>query len=218
MDIRVSDDPVELAASLIARRLADALRRRGEASLAVSGGSVGPSLVAALSRQPIEWSRVSVWQVDERIAPDEHPARNAAMLGTMPGRLHLMPVTSPDLARAARRYADRLPDRIDAVHLGLGDDGHTASWAPGDEAVIRSERLVEIVPEFHGWRRMTLTPRAVNGARARFVLAVGAGKRPMVERWLLGDASLPVTQVRRTDTRLLVDVAAAPDVRHARPV
>jgi 6-phosphogluconolactonase/glucosamine-6-phosphate isomerase/deaminase len=65
---------------------------------------------------------------------------------------------------------------------------------------------------------MTLTPRAVNGARARFVLAVGTGKRPMVERWLLGDASIPITQVRRTDTRLLVDVAAAPDVRHAQPV
>jgi 6-phosphogluconolactonase/glucosamine-6-phosphate isomerase/deaminase len=57
---------------------------------------------------------------------------------------------------------------------------------------------------------MSLTPRTVNAARFRLVLAVGAPKRPMVERWLAGDTSLPVQRVRRTDTVVVLDTAAAP--------
>ena len=46
-----------------------------------------------------------------------------------------MPVTAGDLDAARRRYATSLPDRLDVVHLGLGDDGHTASWPPGDPVI-----------------------------------------------------------------------------------
>jgi 6-phosphogluconolactonase/glucosamine-6-phosphate isomerase/deaminase len=218
MDIRVSEQAVDLVATLIARRLADAIRRRGEASLALSGGNAGPPLVAALAGRPVDWRRVGVWQVDERIAPDGDPARNAGMLAGLDARLHLMPVTSADLERAAHRYAARLPERFDAIHLGLGDDGHTASWAPGDDAVLTSKRSVEIVPEFNGLRRMTLTPLAVNAARARYVLALGVVKRPMVERWLLGDATLPISKVRQAGTLAVLDFEAAPDIGFAVPV
>ena len=48
-----------------------------------------------------------------------------------------MPVTAADLRAAAARYARSLPDRFDVVHLGVGDDGHTASWPPGDHDVLR---------------------------------------------------------------------------------
>jgi 6-phosphogluconolactonase/glucosamine-6-phosphate isomerase/deaminase len=121
-----------------------------------------------------------------------------------------MAVTTTDLRAAARRYAASLPDRFDVVHLGLGGDGHTASWPPGDSGVLTSGRAVELVDEFNGHRRMKLTPRVVNGARSRLVLAVGAAKKPMVERWLLGDGSIPVTAVRRAHTWLFLDAPAAP--------
>ena len=80
-------------------------------------------------------TRIDVWQVDERVAPDGHPDRNANQLAGFPGRHHLMPVTAADLAAARRRYAAGLPDRFDVVHLGIGADGHTASWPPGDPVV-----------------------------------------------------------------------------------
>jgi hypothetical protein len=41
---------------------------------------------------------------------------------------------------------------------------------------------------------------------------VGAAKRPVVERWLLEDPSLPITAVRRTSTHTFLDEAAAPAV------
>jgi 6-phosphogluconolactonase/glucosamine-6-phosphate isomerase/deaminase len=212
MDLDVSEHPAERAAATIARRLASAIRRRQTASLALSGGSTAPVLIAELVRAPLDWSRVMVWQVDERVAPDGHPDRNAVQLAGWPGPVRLMPVTATDLRRAARRYAGSLPERLDVVHLGIGDDGHTASWAPGNDQVLTSERAVEVVPVFNRRERMTLTPSVVNAARWRCVLAVGTVKRPMVERWLLDDRRLPITAVRRGDTTVFLDFTAAPPV------
>jgi 6-phosphogluconolactonase/glucosamine-6-phosphate isomerase/deaminase len=119
-------------------------------------------------------------------------------------------VTARDRRAAAQRYATSLPERFDVVHLGLGDDGHTASWPPGRTDVIESARRVELVDAFNGFDRMTLTGSVVNAARARLVFTVGASKRPMVERWLLRDPMLPIHAVRRSGTVLVLDALAAP--------
>lgn len=165
----------------------------------------------ALLAEHVPWDRVTVWQVDERVAPDGHPDRNAGQLAGFACRTELMPVTDGDLAAAAERYGRSLPERFDVVHLGLGDDGHTASWPPGEPEVRTSDRAVELVEMFAGWPRMTLTQRVVNAARSRAVLTLGEGKRPMVERWLLLDPALPISAVRRSNTWVFLDGAAAPD-------
>lgn len=215
MDIRVGPDPALRCATWIAGRLRDAVRRRGSASLAVSGGGTALPMIEALGELDVPWSQVGVWQVDERIAPDRHEARNALQLDLLVGlahRIHLMPVTATDLRAAARRYARCLPDRFDVVHLGLGTDGHTASWPPRVPAIAASSRPVELTDEFNSWRRMTLTRSVVNGARSRAVLATGSPKQAIVERWLLGERSLPISAVRRTNTWLFLDDEAAPRV------
>ena len=123
-----------------------------------------------------------------------------------------MPVTATDRRAATRRYASSLPERFDVVHLGLGDDGHTASWPPAphpDVDVVDSERTVELVADFRGRDRMTLTTLVVNEARTRVVLATGASKASIVERWLQHDAALPIDRVRRSGTTAFLDPAAA---------
>jgi 6-phosphogluconolactonase/glucosamine-6-phosphate isomerase/deaminase len=212
MELRVSDDPAASAGVWLARRLRDAVRRRGSATLALSGGSSAPPMLDALLGQEVPWEHVRVWQVDERIAPDGDPGRNATQLDPIPASVELMPVTARDLRAAARRYAAGLPERFDVVHLGLGDDGHTASWPPGD-AVVDSDRPCELVGDFNGFRRMTLTPSVVNRARSRLVLTFGRSKAPMVARWLSGDPDLPVDRLRRSGTWVFVDPAAVADVR-----
>ncbi len=167
-------------------------------------------MITSLLDQDVPWATTTVWQVDERVAPDGDTARNARQLEVLPCRVRLMPVTSGDLRRAARQYGVALPERLDVVHLGLGDDGHTASWPPGDAGPISSRRPVELVGRFHGLPRMTLTRRVVNGARSRAVLTVGSEKRAAVERWLLRDRTLPITAVRTTSTWVFLDQAAAP--------
>lgn len=210
MDIRVGPEAPERAAAWIAHRLRDAHRRRGLAHVALSGGSTAPPMIEALLAEDVPWKAVTAWQVDERVAPDGDPDRNAGQLAALPCVVEPMPVTSSDLARAARRYGKHLPHQLDVVHLGLGDDGHTASWPPGDDGPISSARRVELIEMFNGRPRMTLTRRVVNNARSRAVLATGPAKRDMVGRWLLDDPSLPISAVRSSNTWVFLDIAAAP--------
>lgn len=169
-------------------------------------------MLAALVHEDLDWDRLTIWQVDERVAPDGHSDRNATQLWFVPAETRLMPVTGDDLAMAALRYADGLPERFDAVHLGLGDDGHTASWPRSphpDATVVSSSNPVAMVGDFHGRGRMTLTPTPINHARSRLILTAGAAKAPMVRRWLDRDRSIPVSHVRRSATTLFLDPPAA---------
>jgi 6-phosphogluconolactonase len=214
MDIRVAADAAAAAtdaAQWVARQLRNAVRRRGAATMAVSGGTTPALMFADLAGMDVPWSKVTVYQVDERVAPDDHPARNAHLLRALPlpaSRLRLMPVTAHDLRAACRRYAATLPDRVDVVHLGMGDDGHTASWPPGDP-VVDSTEPVAMCGVFNEFVRMTLTPPVVNVARHRLVLAPGTAKAAPLRGWLLHDRSLPIERVHRTGTVVVVDQAAA---------
>ena len=181
-------------------------------ALAVSGGSTGPALLAALAAADLRWPAIGIWQVDERVAPDGDPARNAAQLDGIPGEHHLMPVTSGDLPRAAATYAAALPDRFDVVHLGMGPDGHTASWPPGDP-VIDSPRPVDLSGRYQDHVRMTLTPSVVNAALARVVLITGGDKAAAVAGWLqAADRELPIARVAPAGTVIVLDPAAAADL------
>src|SRR6187551_1395874 len=119
MDLRITDEPARAAATWIARRLRDASRRRGVASLALSGGSTAPAMIAALLTDQVPWDAVTIWQVDERVAADGNADRNALQLTGLPCAVRLMPVTASDLRAAAGRYGRWLPDRFDVVHLGV---------------------------------------------------------------------------------------------------
>ena len=168
-------------------------------------------MFAELSTLAVPWGDVTVWQVDERIAPDGDSQRNAPLLTIfeeLGASVRLMPVLDRDLAAAALEYGGGLPERFDVVHLGLGDDGHTASWPPGDSVIDRLEP-VAISGEYRGTRRMTLTPRAVNGARNRLVLATGAAKAAPMRGWLLRNEALPIERLHRSGTVVVLDAAAA---------
>jgi 6-phosphogluconolactonase/glucosamine-6-phosphate isomerase/deaminase len=211
MELRVDDDPSRAAAVWLVERIREAVAERGQAFIAVSGGGTAPPLFEALVEQDVPWAATTIWQVDERVAPDGHPERNAGQLDVLPAEKRPMPVTDEDLEQAAARYGAGLPERFDVVHLGLGDDGHTASWPPGHD-VVNSNEPCEAIGEFAGFRRMTLTPPVVNAARARLMLTLGSSKAPLVQRWFAHDAELPVEHVARDDTWVFLDPDAAADL------
>jgi len=230
MKIVVAQDPQQAAAHAaqwMARRIRSAVRLRGECRVAVSGGSTPALMFDDLATMELPWSSVHVYQVDERIAPDGDADRNAGQLAEhltnrVPikrANVHLMPVTAKSLSRATTSYAAAIGDApLDIVHLGVGDDGHTASWPPGDD-VVDAAGAVAICGVFNGRQRMTMTPAVVNGARARIVLAVGAGKAAPLAGWMLHDATLPIDHVKRTGTTLITDAAGAaqlPSADHLR--
>lgn len=207
-------------ADLVAARLAEAVDARGRATLAVSGGSTPIAFFAELAGRKLPWENVHVFQVDERVAPPG-PERNftglqEALLARVPippENVHPMPVDEPDLSVAAGTYGEEIravtgPEgRIDVVHLGLGDDGHTASWPPGDPVVDATEDVAVVGP-FNGLLRMTLTPRAVNRAGWIVWMISGAAKAAALRGLMAGDPALPASRVRRHDVTLLADGAA----------
>ena len=228
--LRVLPDAEALAAAgaaLLAERVRAAVRARGRAALALSGGRVGP-LLERLASERLPWEAIDVFQVDERIAPAGAPARNltalaAALVG--PGRLasgalHALPVEDPDLSRACARYARELeraagrPPVLDVVHLGLGADGHTASLFAGDAALeVQGADVAATAAEHAGFRRLTLTLPALSRARCAVWIASGAEKAPALARLLAGDPALPAARVAAAERLLLADRAAAADVR-----
>ena len=216
MDIVVAPDAQAAAieaASWVARQLRNAVSRRGTATVAFSGGSTPALMLAELALLQAPWSATEVFQVDERVAADGDPDRNSTLLDILrrlpiPPTIHLMPVLDRDLDSASRQYEALLPERLDVVHLGLGDDGHTASWPPGDP-VIDAGGSVAVSGEYKGRVRMTLTVHAVNSARRRMVLATGSSKAGIIERWMLHDPDLPVNRVNRSGALVVLDSDAA---------
>jgi 6-phosphogluconolactonase/glucosamine-6-phosphate isomerase/deaminase len=132
-----------------------------------------------------------------------------------PGNVHLMDVEATDLHDAAARYGVALATAcggvLDVVHLGLGGDGHTASWAPGDLAVLATSDDVSVVGVFKGFVRLTLTPNCVNRARHRLVLVTGASKADAVAELVSGERNIPAAALSRQDTVVFADTDAAPD-------
>ncbi len=213
-DVRVADDAPRLTAQLVADALRRAVDVRGAATVAFSGGDTAPPMLRALATMDVPWEHLQVFQVDERVAPDGHEDRNVEALALLPlpaGALHAMPVTLDDLHLAAADYAARLPERLDVVHLGMGADGHTASWPPG-HPIMDATAAVEVCPEFNGRRRLTLTPLAVNAGLERIVLIMGADKAAPVRRWLDGDGNLPIARVRTANTVVVLDGPAGSEV------
>ncbi|MBL8226794.1 MAG: 6-phosphogluconolactonase [Chromatiales bacterium] len=216
----------ELAAQRAAQHLADALRaairERGRACLALSGGSSPVPMFRALARQAIDWSAVHVFQVDERVVRRGDASRNLTTIeaemvhaGPLPaGHLHAMPVEAADLAAAAGAYGSLLADlagtpvTLDAVHLGLGSDGHTASLFPGDPALAVTDRTVAVTGLHAGFRRLTLTYPALDAARLVVWFAVGAGKQGVVKRLAVRDPGIPAGRVAGARAFLVVDDAA----------
>jgi len=173
-------------------------------------------MLEVLALLPLPWHKVHVFQVDERVAPEGDAERNStalrhALLDRVDTNAHLMDVTASDLVESAQRYADLLHahEPLDVVHLGVGDDGHTASWPPGAPVVDQQVDDVAIVGLFRGFVRMTITPRVVDRARAVVLLVAGADKAPMLARMLAGDPTVVASRALGAHTTVVADSAAA---------
>ncbi|MFN0153788.1 MAG: 6-phosphogluconolactonase [Gaiella sp.] len=219
-DLRVEiletpDDVATRGAEILLATAVAAVAASGECRLALSGGSTPWRMLDALASEPMPWAETSIYQVDERVAPDGDASRNLTQLLAVLGdagkaaSIHAMDVTADDLDLAATSYAAALPDSFDLVHLGLGADGHTASLVPADAVLDVRDRLVAATAEYKGQRRLTLTYPALERARLVLWLVTGEDKREAVERLVARDPAIPAGRVEAPRQLLLADEAAA---------
>ncbi|MFT5481683.1 MAG: 6-phosphogluconolactonase [Halieaceae bacterium] len=209
-------------ADVIAGNLSVAISRRGIATLAVSGGSTPKPLFRELSTREIDWSRVSVTLVDERWVPEDHIDSNAALVrdnllqgAARAANFVSMKIAGEDAFGARdgceRQLAD-FANGIDVVVLGMGDDGHTASFFPGAATLaealdVESSRLcVAVKPPLAPHDRMTLSLAVIKRSEHLYLHITGASKRELLVQALQVDAveELPIRTVARCRSDMAV--------------
>lgn len=192
------------AAELVARAIVEAVRERGVARVALSGGGTPGATYRKLASMALPFERIAWYWVDERAGAPDSPRSNAraaiADLGldrpdAQSAGVFRMEAEDPDLAAAAARY-ERLLRRsfgvasavaFDVMTLGIGDDGHTASLFPGMGATAIDDRLVaaiEAQPARGLEARLTLTAPVLREARLAVMIVRGEKKRgPVAAAW-----------------------------------
>jgi len=152
---RQAETQLELAEQLADKLVAQiilGIETAGFAVIALSGGSTPKPLFRELAKHDLDWSKLVITLVDERWVPPTHELSNAAfiqkyLLDALPDSVKFVPLYSPAnsveesfsevLASycAATRSKPSKPRKFDAVVLGMGSDGHTASFFPDAENV-----------------------------------------------------------------------------------
>jgi 6-phosphogluconolactonase len=241
-DVVVQPDADGLARSVaqaLVARLAAAQAVHGTASVVLTGGGIGISVleqVAGLAAEPerevVDWSAVDFWWGDERFVPadsderNERQARRALLdrLDLPDFRVHAMPASdafgtpeeaAEDHVAELREYAaeGRELPRFDVLLLGMGPEGHTASIFP-DSPAVTDQRPVFAVRDCPKPppTRISLGFSAINTAEEVWMIVSGTEKAPAHAPALAGASpqELPAAGVQGTRaTRWLLDAAAA---------
>lgn len=196
------EDAVEFAVRMAAGVLAAAIVKSGRASFLVSGGSTPVTLFDRLAGTALDWGRVTVALVDERwvspvdVGSNERLVRHHLLTGRA-GAAGFVPMKT-DVPTASDAVADRMMayrphcSPIDLIVLGMGNDGHTASWFPGSKGLkgamhAQADAVVAAI-DATGCpvagslpHRLTLTGPAIVGSDAAILLLFGVEKRDVFE-------------------------------------
>lgn len=199
IEIAESAQLAERAADVFATAITASVEARGRCLVGLSGGSTPIPFFYALASRNLPWDKVTLIQVDERIAPDGSVDRNITEQRKAFGPLTdlgwlILPVHDPDdlghfVAELVRLAGQ--PPVLDVVHLGLGADGHTASLIPGDPLVKERFAYVGRTRTYQGTARLTLTRAVLERARLLVYLVEGADKSDALNRLNNADHTIP---------------------------
>lgn len=213
----------EALAGHLAAALSTDLTTQPRSSIALSGGSTPKGMFRRLSAADLEWPRVDVTLVDERWVDHDHPDSNAEMVRSCllqgpaaSARFLDLKTPTPDINAAVPAVSDALAGLqrpFTAVVLGMGSDGHTASWFPQAANLAQlldpnnSARVAATDPVTAPHLRMTLTLAAVLDSHHIHLHITGDDKRAVLESAVA--AGYPVASIL-TQTITAVTIWWAP--------
>lgn len=178
------------------------IEEQGEKSLriALSGGSSPKAVYEKLAKsETIDWSRIELFQVDERYLPIDSDNLNAKLIrDSLTSKIpelkafHTMD-TSQTIEKTRADYEKKILKLnrpfFDLVLLGLGTDGHTASLFPNGPELEEVEKMVvsskSPIPPIN---RLSLTYPAIMSSQKIIFLVRGANKKEIVKKWLKEDS------------------------------
>jgi len=189
------DDRLALAKALagaIAIDINAAIAETGSAVIAVSGGTTPAKFFGQLGKhKDVDWEKVTVTLVDERWVDETSDRSNAnlvneKMLQGPAAVAHFIPLYAggdePTPAAVARtgKAIKALPRPFAAIVLGMGNDGHTASFFPGGdtlaEALTSEGPALAIRAPGAGEPRITLTLNTLMQTQRLYLHIEGGGE------------------------------------------
>lgn len=218
LDLQCFDNRSSLEQDLcerICKRLQSGIDTRGEAVLVVSGGRTPAALFQKLSEQPLDWSRVLVTLADERWVDNQHDDSNERSVRTHLLQNHAAQAKFLPLVNAAATPHEGqpetelllsvLPETLDVVLLGMGEDGHTASFFPNAPELAQAldpqprTDCAAVTPPVAPWKRMTLTLPRLLACHEIIVHLCGDSKLPVLQQALAEGAieEMPIRSVLR---------------------
>jgi 6-phosphogluconolactonase len=191
------------ASAALSRVISD----KGEVVLAVSGGTTPALFFDSLSQTGISWNKVTVTLVDERQVGEDSPRSNArlvkqTLLKNNAVKAKFVPLFQ-NTAAASKLH-------LDVVVLGMGGDGHTASFFPGGDNLARAIdpnsdcALFTMEAPGAGEPRLTYALPKLIAASRLFLHIEDEKKRQVLEEALAGHDQMvmPIRAVLQSPTPL----------------
>ncbi|ACT56978.1 6-phosphogluconolactonase [Candidatus Liberibacter asiaticus] len=206
----VAENKKRLAQKLakkVAEQLSIGITNKGTASIALSGGLTPRFFLEELSIINVDWHKVVVTLVDERFVPLENLRSNQSFISKFflqnkAQKASFIPLYYPQktIEEAIRIANEKICQLIhfpfDVVVLGMGIDGHTASFFPkGDTLSIaldtHTPRSVIAIKDYtSNEQRMTMTFSALHDAQFLALHIEGTQKKHVLEKAISGDDAL----------------------------
>ena len=177
--------------------LKEAIKNRGRATMAVSGGSTPVALFEELSRLNLDWSKVDLTLVDDRWVDSGHIDSNELLVKTHllnnnAASANFVPLkndskTAKEGVSVSEERLQRLTMPLDIVILGVGEDGHTASLFPCSDELSEGmdlntkSFLIATTPKTAPYERISLTAKTIIESRKVVLLLCGSSKLHTVE-------------------------------------
>ncbi|MCC5851680.1 MAG: 6-phosphogluconolactonase [Alkalimonas sp.] len=180
--------------------LSEAVAERGHAFLAVSGGRTPQALFAQLANTELPWHKITITLADDRWLPADAKDSNerlvkSVLLQNKASQANFISLVTADAK--AEQGADTIVQRLaavptfDAVILGMGEDGHTASLFPCSkelaEGLSTTADALAVNPTTAPYQRMSLSKQRLLNSRHLFLHLVGPGKLPVLNQAIAGD-------------------------------
>lgn len=178
--------------------LTSAIAERGAAYLVVSGGRTPQALFQTLAATPLAWDKVTILLADDRYLPVDSEQSNERLVKTTLLQQHAASATFVSLYAEAEHafaaIADILPrvaplPTFDAVILGMGEDGHTASLFPCSAQLSAglsdtAPAVLATEPTSAPFQRISLSKKRLLDSRHIFLHLVGENKFPVLQQAL----------------------------------
>ena len=171
----------------------DKLLQKSPVTVMLTGGRSATQLYTEWQKLPNfkKLTNTTFYFGDERCVPPSHPESNYGMAmqtlfkDGLPNNciIHRMQAEKQNLEKSAKEYEALLPNSIDILLLGIGDDGHIASLFPNTLHLQEQKQLcLPVTGAKPPYKRITVTPPVIKSAKTTYVLAQGSRKNEIIEQ------------------------------------